>query len=63
MQKEISRKSKSMVRPPVGAEQSGEEVPGNGESSKIRYASDEQFEKAHRKTSMMHSGLFRRLAE
>jgi hypothetical protein len=34
-----------------------EKVPG------IRYASDERFKEAHRKTSALHAGLFRRLAE
>lgn len=29
----------------------------------IRYASDERFREAHRKTSVLHAGLFRRLAE
>jgi len=29
----------------------------------IRYASDERFREAHRKTSALHAGLFRRLAE
>jgi hypothetical protein len=28
-----------------------------------RYASDERFREAHRKTSALHAGLFRRLAE
>jgi hypothetical protein len=30
---------------------------------KIRYASNQRFEEAHRKTSTLHAGLFRRLAE
>ena len=30
---------------------------------KIRYASNQRFEEAHRKTSALHAGLFRRLAE
>ena len=29
----------------------------------IRYASNRRFEEAHRKTSILHAGLFRRLAE
>jgi hypothetical protein len=29
----------------------------------VRYASDRQFREAHRKTSALHAGLFRRLAE
>jgi hypothetical protein len=32
-------------------------------ASNIRYASDERFREAHRKTSKSHAGLFRRLAE
>jgi hypothetical protein len=33
------------------------------ESPGIRYASARQFREAHRKTSALHAGLFRRLAE
>jgi hypothetical protein len=29
----------------------------------VRYASDEAFEQAHRKTTLLHAELFRRLAE
>jgi hypothetical protein len=29
----------------------------------VRYASDAEFKKAHRKTGKLHAGLFRRLAE
>jgi hypothetical protein len=35
----------------------------NEKSSGIRYASDERFREAHRKTSTLHAGLFRRLSE
>ena len=35
----------------------------NEEASNMRYASDERFREAHRKTSTLHAGLFRRLAE
>jgi hypothetical protein len=35
----------------------------NGKASDIRYASDQRFREAHRKTSTLHAGLFRRLAE
>jgi hypothetical protein len=38
-------------------------APGNGKPPAARHASDEQFKKAHRKTSKLHAGLFRRLAE
>jgi hypothetical protein len=34
-----------------------------GEASNVRYASDQRFKEAHRKTSALHAGLFRRLAE
>lgn len=61
MQKEITRKSESMA--PVATKQQGRAAHVDGKSSEIRYASDEQFEKAHRKTSTLHAGLFRRLAE
>ena len=33
------------------------------EASNVRYASDQRFKEAHRKTSALHAGLFRRLAE
>lgn len=33
------------------------------EPSNVRYATHERFSKAHRKTSSLHAGLFRRLAE
>ena len=33
------------------------------EASNVRYASDQRFREAHRKTSALHAGLFRRLAE
>lgn len=35
----------------------------NEKSSGIRYASDERFREAHRKTTTLHAGLFRRLSE
>jgi hypothetical protein len=35
----------------------------NDEASAIRYAAGERFREAHRKTSTLHAGLFRRLAE
>jgi hypothetical protein len=38
-------------------------TPVNGRPSGIRTASEEQFQKAHRKTSAQHAGLFRRLAK
>src|SRR5438045_7862579 len=33
------------------------------EASNVRYASDHGFREAHRNTSALHAGLFRRLAE
>ncbi len=50
--------------PVVGPSQAKE--PGtrvNGKPSGIRTATDAQFQKAHRKTSAQHAGLFRRLAK
>jgi serine/threonine protein kinase len=46
VQKEITRKSESMAQPPVGTEQPSGEAHLDGNSSEIRYASDEQFEKS-----------------
>jgi hypothetical protein len=40
----------------------GEDASTNLKPS-VRYASDEQFKKAHKKTSKAHAGLFRRLAQ
>lgn len=49
---------KTAGQSPVGKEDHvDEKAPG------IRYASDERFREAHRKTSALHVGLFRRLAE
>jgi hypothetical protein len=35
----------------------------NDNQSGIRYASEEEFKKAQRKTTKLHAGLFRRLAK
>jgi len=35
----------------------------NEKPSNVRYATQERFREAHRKTSSLHAGLFRRLAE
>jgi hypothetical protein len=43
--------------------QSGTEDRANQKPPGIRYASTERFEEVHRKTSALHAGLFRRLAE
>jgi len=41
----------------------GSDAPMNGHAPKVRYASDEEFRKAQRKTSATHADLFRRLAQ
>jgi hypothetical protein len=43
----------------------GEDKTGSEDekASNIRYASDQRFREAHRKTSTLHAGLYRRLAE
>jgi hypothetical protein len=61
MQKEFTKESKSAA--PVYSKPEREQARANGKSSSVRYASDEQFAKAHRKTSALHAGLFRRLAK
>jgi hypothetical protein len=50
------------VQPPVPRE-SEEDRPDNGKPPRVRTASKEEFEKAQRKTSKLHAGLFRRLAK
>jgi hypothetical protein len=35
----------------------------NGTTPRTRYASKEEFQKAQRKTSILHDGLFRRLSK
>jgi len=45
------------------AARSGTEDRAGHKPPGVRYASDERFRKAHRKTSALHAGLFRRLAE
>lgn len=47
----------SLARGKARKERANEEVP------QLRYASDQRFAAAHRKTSTLHAGLFRRLAE
>jgi hypothetical protein len=41
----------------------GKEDGVDEKASNILYASDQRFKQAHRKTSTLHAGLFRRLAE
>jgi hypothetical protein len=57
MKREITRESVKVL-----AQQPSEEARLNGKPA-VRYASDEQFRKAHEKTSKIHAGLFRRLAQ
>jgi hypothetical protein len=57
MEREIIRESVKKPR-----QRPSEETRLNG-SPAVRYASEEQFRKAHEKTSKIHAGLFRRLAE
>jgi hypothetical protein len=59
--RELVMKANS-VQPPTQLEV-GEEPPVDGRSPKVRTASKEEFEKAQRKTSKLHAGLFRRLAK
>jgi hypothetical protein len=54
---------KTVTQAPSGSKPEGDETRGNGKPSGVRTASDEQFKKAHRKTSTLHAGLFRRLAK
>lgn len=63
MEKKATRASKTAVHPPAGSLPEGGGTRVNGKPSGVRFASDEQFRKAHRKTSAQHAGLFRRLAE
>ena len=54
MEREIIREN---VKTPAS-----EETRLNGKPA-VRYASDEQFRKAHEKINKAHAGLFRRLAQ
>jgi len=59
-----STKTPSTVPPPVSPESASlashaNDIPASG----VRYATDEQFRKAQRKTSALHAGLFRRLSK
>jgi hypothetical protein len=57
MQREIIRENVKTL-----AERPSEETNPNGKPA-VRYASDEQFRKAHEKINKTHAGLFRRLAQ
>ncbi|HEV2691023.1 MAG TPA: hypothetical protein VGV35_20850 [Bryobacteraceae bacterium] len=48
---------------PQTTDSEGQETRANGKTSGVRFASKEQFDKAHRKTSAQHARLFRRLAK
>jgi hypothetical protein len=58
----VAQKRKTVRQPGAGSKREHAERV-NGRLSGVRTASDEQFKKAHRKTSTLHAGLFRRLAE
>jgi hypothetical protein len=60
MEKEVTREPNN-VKPPA-TQPASVDAPTNGKHT-VRYASDEQFKKAHKKTSKAHAGLFRRLAQ
>jgi hypothetical protein len=61
--KEVIKDPKDVPQPPLQPKSECGETPLNGPPPAIRYASDEKFEQAHRKTSTLHAGLFRRLAK
>jgi hypothetical protein len=63
VEKEMSRDPKIVTQPPAASNPEDDETRGTGKPSGVRTASDEQFKKAHRKTSTLHAGLFRRLAK
>jgi hypothetical protein len=58
--------SKRLQPTSQATEARGPEKRGTGVSGKtpgVRTASKQQFDKAHRKTTVQHAGLFRRLAK
>jgi len=63
MEKELVRGPNTVSPPSAQSEPEGGKARVSGKSSGVRHASDEQFKKAHRKTSAQHAGLFRRLAK
>ncbi len=54
--KKLERKTRQATEQP-------ENAPANGKTPGVHTASKEQFDKARRKTSAEHAGLFRRLAK
>jgi hypothetical protein len=64
VEKEFTKERETVSLPPVSSAPDSGKPRKNGTPSVIRqHASDEQFAKAHRKTSAQHAGLFRRLAK
>jgi hypothetical protein len=63
VEKEVIGEPKAVAQPPEASKPEAGEARVNGKASGGRYASDEQFGKAHRKTSALHAGLFRRLSK
>jgi hypothetical protein len=63
MGKEVTRDPKTARKPHTGSKLEGGETRVSGRPSAVGTASNEQFKKAHRKTSTLHAGLFRRLAK
>ena len=61
-EREIITKTKSATLTPLKPT-TDEDVSVNGKPFAVRYASAAVFEKAHRKSSILHAGLFRRLAK
>jgi hypothetical protein len=60
MKKDMTGERESVTRSSI-AEPA--ETPRKNGPPSVRYASDEQFKKAHEKTSKLHAALFRRLAQ
>lgn len=58
-----ARVSKTFAQPPAGSQPEREGTRMHGKPCGVRFASDEDFRKAHRKTGSLHAELFRRLAE
>jgi hypothetical protein len=59
--KQLVMKANSVQPPALHESEEGTSV--SRKPSGVRAASKEQFEKAQRKTSKLHAGLFRRLAK
>jgi hypothetical protein len=55
--------SKKLQFTPPAVEPRIRQTPVNEKTPPVRTASKEEFDKAHRKTSTLHAGLFRRLAK